>query len=162
MTMLYKVAGGAVQEEHYGLALAKVVDLPPDVVRIAEEVSNKLTANIEKRKKNSRTILQARRRKLILSLREQLVQAQEGNMKGKVLATWMKKLQDEFVNRMAALEADVAAAAEESEDEQGMEGTNSTTPSRASSHEKQSGNMEWSSELRYEMTGALQSETGEG
>ena len=162
MTMLYKVAGGAVQEEHYGLALAKVVDLPPDVVRIAEEVSNKLTANIEKRKKNSRTILQARRRKLILSLREQLVQAQEGNMKGKVLATWMKKLQDEFVNRMAALEADVAAAAEESEYEQEMEGTNSTTPSRASSHDEQSGSMEWSSELRYEMTGALQSETGEG
>ena len=162
MTMLYKVAGGAVQEEHYGLALAKVVDLPPDVVRIAEEVSNKLTANIEKRKKNSRTILQARRRKLILSLREQLVQAQEGKMKGKVLATWMKKLQDEFVNRMAALEADVAAAAEESEDEQEMEGTNSTTRSRASSHDEQSGSMEWSSELRYEMTGALQSETGEG
>ena len=162
MTMLYKVTGGAVEEEHYGLALAKVVDLPPDVVRIAEEVSNKLTANIEKRKKNSRTILQARRRKLILSLREQLVQAQEGNMKGKVLATWMKKLQDEFVNRMAALEADIAAAAEESEDEQEMEGTNSTTPSRANSHDEQSGSMEWSSEIRYEMAGALQSETGEG
>lgn len=162
MTMLYKVAGGAVQEEHYGLALAKVVDLPPDVVRIAEKVSNKLTANIEKRKKNSRTILQARRRKLILSLREQLVQAQEGNMKGRVLATWMKKLQDEFVNRMATLEVDVAAAAEESEDEQEMEGTNSTTPSRASSHDEQSGSMEWKSEPRYEMTGALQSETGDG
>ncbi|KAL2045346.1 hypothetical protein ABVK25_012186 [Lepraria finkii] len=162
MTMLYKVAGGAVQEEHYGLALAKVVDLPPDVVRIAEKVCNQLTANIEKRKKNSRTILQARRRKLILSLREQLVQAQEGNMKGRVLATWMKKLQDEFVNRMATLEVDVAAAAEESEDEQEMEGTNSTTPSRASSHDEQSGSMEWKSEPRYEMTGALQSETGEG
>ena len=27
MNMLYKVAAGAVQEEHYGLALAKVVDL---------------------------------------------------------------------------------------------------------------------------------------
>lgn len=162
MTMLYKVAGGAVQEEHYGLALAKVVDLPPDVVRIAEKVSNKLTAKIEKRKKNSRTILQARRRKLILSLREQLVQAQEGNMKGRVLATWMKKLQDEFVNRMATLEVDVTAAAEESEDEQEMEGTNSTTPSRASSHDEQSGSMEWKSEPRYEMTGALQSETGDG
>ena len=46
--MLYKVANGAVQEEHYGLALAKVVDLPPDVIRVAEEVSNKLTSNMEK------------------------------------------------------------------------------------------------------------------
>ena len=27
MNMLYKVAAGVVQEEHYGLALAKVVDL---------------------------------------------------------------------------------------------------------------------------------------
>lgn len=126
MTMLYKVAGGEVQEQHYGIALAKVVDLPPEVIRVAEEVSKKLTANMEKRKKISKPVLLARRRKLMLSLREQLMQAKDGNMQGKVLMTWMKKLQDEFVIRMAALEADVAAAEVESEDEQ--EETSVPTP----------------------------------
>lgn len=161
MKMLYKVASGAVREEHYGIALARVVNLPPDVIRIAQEVSDRLTSNMEKRKKHSRTILLARRRKLILSLREQLVQAQEGKMQGKVLATWMKKLQDEFVNRMAALDADVAAAAEESEDEQDKGLTAPSTSSRPSSQGEPIGNTQWSSEQRYEMTGALQFETGD-
>ena len=161
MKMLYKVASGAGREEHYGIALARVVNLPSDVIRIAQEVSDRLTSNMEKRKKHSRTILLARRRKLILSLRELLVQAQEGKMQGKVLATWMKKLQDEFVNRMAALDADVAAAAEESEDEQDKGLTAPSTCSRPSSQGEPIGNTQWSPEQRYEMTGALQSETGE-
>ncbi len=110
MTMLYKISNGCVQEKHYGLALAKVVGLPPNVIRVAEEVSATLTKNIEKRKKNSKTIALARRRKLVLSLREQLVQAREGNMQGVVLGRWLKKLQDEFVIRMAAIDAEVAAA----------------------------------------------------
>ena len=178
MRMLYKVAGGAVQEEHYGLALAKVVNLPPDVLRIAEQVSKKLKLNMEKRKKSSKTILLARRRKLILSLRDQLVQAHEGNMEGMVLATWMKKLQDEFVNRMAAIDADAASAMDESEDgsEAGTEveceagadvDADMLVHDRSASRDGggQSGtsgeSMEWSPERRFEMRGALQSETGE-
>ena len=155
MTMLYKVANGAVKEEHYGIALAKVVDLPPDVIRVAEEVSNKLTSNMEKRKKHSPAILLARRRKLILSLREQLTQAREGNMQGKVLATWMKKLQDEFVNRMAALEADSAAAAEQEEQEE--EASDRATPSQASKDEGLHHSLEGHPQQRYMMSGALQS-----
>ena len=174
MKMLYKVASGAVQEEHYGLALAKVINLPPDVLRIAEQVSKKLTSNIEKRKKNSRTIALARRRKLILSLREQLIQAHEGNMNGKVLATWMQKLQDEFVNRMAAIDADAAAAADESEEELEVEaevgteteveveaGNRSMSQDRGNEPEGSGESMEWSPEQRFEMTGALQSEAGD-
>ena len=178
MKMLYKVASGAVQEEHYGLALAKVVNLPPDVLHIAEQVSKKLTSNIEKRKKNSKTIALARRRKLILSLREQLIQAHEGNMNGKVLATWLKKLQDEFVNRMAAIDADAASAMDESveesetgtavdaetgvESEADSQAENLSTSRVGDSRPEESGeSMEWSPEQRFEMTGALQSETGE-
>ena len=182
MKMLYRVASGAVQEEHYGLALAKVINLPPDVLRVAEQVSKKLTSNIEKRKKTSKTVALVRRRKLILSLREQLVQAHEGNMNGKVLATWLQKLQDEFVNRMAAIDADVAAAMEESEGEEDVEmeervegyddgsggggdgdggghgiGVDDGTTEKDESDENRDG----PSDHRYEMTGALQSETGE-
>ena len=172
MKMLYKVAKGAVQEEHYGIALAKVVNLPPDVLRIAEQVSKKLTSNIEKRKKNSRTIALARRRKLILSLREQLIQAYEGNMNGKVLATWLKKLQDEFVNRMAAIDADAASAMDESEEESevqaeagGGTGANDRATDRSTSQdggiqrEGSGESMEWSPAQRFEMTGAIQLET---
>jgi len=158
MTMLYKIAGGAVEEEHYGLALAKVMNLPPEVIRVAEEVSKKLNANLERRKKTSKIVLLARRRKLVLGLREQLLQAQEGNMQGKVLATWMKKLQDEFVIRMAALEADVAAAADEGDSEQAEETPNTPTPIRRGGHQNTDQSMEESSEQRYEMAGALQSE----
>lgn len=156
MKMLYKVADGAVKEEHYGLALAEVVDLPPEVIRVAEEVSRKLKANTERRKKHSKTILLARRRKLILGLREQLLQAKEGNMQGKVLATWMKELQDEFVNRMSALEADVAAAEEESEQGSEMEEA-VLPPSRDGRLQSSVPSVERSSEHRYEMSGALQS-----
>ena len=178
MKMLYKVASGAVQEEHYGLALAKVVNLPPEVLQIAERVSKKLTSNMEKRKKNSKTIALARRRKLILSLREQLIQAYEGNMNGNVLATWLQKLQDEFVNRMAAIDADAASAMDESEEESDTEtvveaaretgtGVEVQAEDRSISQdgggrlEDSEASMDWSPEQRFEMTGALQSDTGE-
>lgn len=159
MTMLYKVANGAVQEEHYGITLAKVVGLPAEVISVAEEVSKKLNANIEKRKKNSKTILLARRRKLILGLREQLLQAREGKMQGKVLAIWMKQLQDEFVNRMAALEADVAAANAESDDDGEVEVPNPPQSKETSRRQGSDESVEWSPGPRYEMTGALQAET---
>ena len=178
MKMLYKVASGAVQEEHYGLALAKVINLPPEVLQIAERVSKKLISNTEKRKKNSKTIALARRRKLILSLREQLIQAYEGNMNGKVLATWLQKLQDEFVNRMAAIDADAASAMDESEEESSIgtvveaaRGTEigaeiqaedrSTSQDGGGRLEDSEPSMDWSPEQRFEMTGALQSDTGE-
>ncbi|KAL8734427.1 MAG: hypothetical protein Q9181_003207 [Wetmoreana brouardii] len=109
MTMLYKITNGWVQETHYGIAMAKVAGLPADVIEIATEVSTKLAENTERKKKNSKSIALARRRKLILGLREQLKQAQDGNMQGRVLGLWLKKLQDEFVRRMAAIDEEVEA-----------------------------------------------------
>ena len=148
MTMRYTIASGCVEEEHYGIALAKVAALPPDVIRMAEKVSKKLAANVEKRKRSSKTIALAKRRRLILSLREQLMQAKEGNMQGHVLAMWMKNLQDEFVMRMVAVEADLA----EADDPETEEASDSVGSAEAASVEQ--------SPQRYEMTGALQSESG--
>lgn len=117
MTMLYKVAEGAVENTHYGLALARVVPLPPGLVERATYVAQKLERHVQKRKKASVAVIKERRRKLILNLKEHLVQAQSGVMEGDVLTAWLKELQKEFVTRMTAIDAEAARAEEDSESE---------------------------------------------
>ncbi|KAE9978713.1 hypothetical protein BLS_000367 [Venturia inaequalis] len=112
MTMLYKIAEGAVQEQHYGLKLARVLPLPPKVLETAEEVAAKLESHVAKRKKTSALVIKERKRKLILHLREHLTQAKNGVMEGEVLANWLKELQKEFVVRMTAIDAEAAEVAE--------------------------------------------------
>lgn len=158
MTMLYRISNGFVQEEHYGIALAKVLDLPPGLIKIAETVSKTLTQNAERKKKISKTIALARRRKLVLSLREQLVQAKEGNMQGRVLGLWLKKLQDEFVTRMSALDAEMAAR---SEDEDSEEDQSVEDDARYTGHDHDTRELTASpTDGQYMMTGALQPEDG--
>jgi len=99
MTMLYKIGQGYVKEEHYGLALARVVDLPPKVLEVAETVSKALDAQAAAKKKSSKAFALARRRKLVLGLKETLKQAESGPMEGKALLSWLRRLQDEFVRR---------------------------------------------------------------
>jgi DNA mismatch repair protein MSH4 len=115
ITMLYRVSPGAVKEAHYGLTLARVVPLPPGVVDRAAQIALKLEAHMLKKKKASETVLREKRRKLILNLREHLVQAHTGVLEGEVLTAWLKELQKEFVNRMTALEAEVSSADHESD-----------------------------------------------
>ncbi|PSN60591.1 hypothetical protein BS50DRAFT_604577 [Corynespora cassiicola Philippines] len=118
MTMLYRVSDGPMKETHYGLAMARVVPLPPGVVERATEVAHKLERQMLKKKKASMTVIRERRRKLILSLKEHLVQAQNGAMEGEVLSAWLKELQKEFVMRMSAIDADAASVQDESDDEE--------------------------------------------
>ena len=131
MAMLYKVSDGCVREQHYGtpaervllcsarspsltgyigLALAGVLDLPPAVLDMASRVSDKLSRQIERRRRTSRASATSRRRNLILSLKESLVQARDGTMRASNLTSWLRKLQAEFVARMAAIDEDVGAA----------------------------------------------------
>ncbi|KZM21121.1 ATP binding [Ascochyta rabiei] len=117
MTMLYKISQGTVKETHYGLALARVVPLPPGVVDRAAVVAQKLERHMLRRKKTSEVVLKEKRRKLILNLKEHLVQAQTGVLEGEVLTAWLKELQREFVNRMTALEAEAARVSREMDDE---------------------------------------------
>ena len=115
LKMLYRVASGPCEEQHYGLALAKVVDLPQEMLRTAEYVSKRLTEDSERSRNNKSSRLQivlARKRKLMLGLKEQLTQAKDGNLRGQELLSWLKALQDEFVIRIAAIEAENAAIAE--------------------------------------------------
>ncbi|EDU45523.1 DNA mismatch repair protein mutS [Pyrenophora tritici-repentis] len=108
MTMLYRATQGVVREVHYGLTLARVVPLPPGVIEHATRVAQKVERHMLQREKASETILREKRRKLILNLKEHLVQAHNGVLEGEVLTAWLKELQNEFVNRMTALEAEAA------------------------------------------------------
>jgi DNA mismatch repair protein MSH4 len=117
MRMLYKATQGVVKEAHYGLTLARLVPLPPGVVEHAAEVAQKVERHMLQKKKASETVLREQRRKLILNLKEHLVQAHTGVLEGEVLTAWLKELQKEFVNRMTALETEAANAGQESEDE---------------------------------------------
>jgi DNA mismatch repair protein MSH4 len=115
MKMLYKVADGYEEEKFYGLVLARVVDLPKDVITTATEVSKALHRDNEARKSNAKVLSVCRRRKLVLSLREQLILAKQGGMEGEELRQWLKRLQDEFAVRMQAIEAESALALVERE-----------------------------------------------
>ena len=110
MKMLYKISDGYEEEKFYGLALARVVDLPEGVITTATKVSKALHQRNEARERNAKTLSIARRRKLVLSLREQLVQAKHGSMEGVELRHWLKRLQDEFLVRMQAIEVEAEAA----------------------------------------------------
>jgi DNA mismatch repair protein MSH4 len=119
MKMLYKAVGGAVQESHYGLALAGVVPLPPQVLSDATQFAHILERRLQRKKKTSKNVIKERRRTLILDLKEHLVQAHNGALEGDLLASWLRKLQKEFVNRMTVIEAEAEKAEASSDEEQG-------------------------------------------
>ncbi|GFF60312.1 mutS protein homolog 4 [Aspergillus lentulus] len=114
MVMLYKIAEGPDMTQFYGLAVAKLVDLPPGVLECAQAVSEKLNKIAQRRHSKSKALMLSHKRNLLLSLREQLLQARNGTLEGDALWEWLKKLQDNFVLRMAAIEDE---AAEMSDDE---------------------------------------------
>lgn len=105
MEMLYRVSSGAVQDEHYGLKLARVMPLPLDVIEHAELVSATLDQAIQRKKSEgtSLAIIVARKRRLLLNLKEHLAQAKDGSMDDEDLKQWLKDLQREFIVRMSAL-----------------------------------------------------------
>ncbi|QKX54560.1 uncharacterized protein TRUGW13939_01647 [Talaromyces rugulosus] len=106
MTMLFKVEEGHVQERFYGIALARVLPFPPQVLEVAQTVSKYLHENAERRASSSKALATARKRKLVLHLREQLLQAYNGSIDGEELRLWLQRLQGEFALKMAAIEAD--------------------------------------------------------
>ena len=112
MTMLYRIAEGPVPDRGYGLALAKLVDLPPGVLQVAGGISEKLNWVAQRRNSSPRAVAISRKRKLLLSLREQLLLARESTMDDESLHRWLKRLQDDFTIRMS----DVSRALESADD----------------------------------------------
>ncbi|KAF7178451.1 hypothetical protein CNMCM7691_007147 [Aspergillus felis] len=119
MVMLYKIAEGPDTTQFYGLAVAKLVNLPPGVLECAQAVSEKLNNIAQRRHSKSKALMLSRKRNLLLSLREQLLQARNGTLEGDALRGWLKKLQDNFVLRMAALEEETAEMSDEVDNDSG-------------------------------------------
>lgn len=104
MTMLYQIAEGPVPDRRYGLELAKLVDLPPKVLEVARIVSESMDRLTQRRNSTSRAVIIARKRKLLLTLRENLILARNGTTDGASLRQHLIKLQDDFALRMAAID----------------------------------------------------------
>jgi DNA mismatch repair protein MSH4 len=146
MEMLYQIANGTVQEKRYGLKLARVVPLPPDVIPHAETVALALERQVERKHKRSAGVVLARRRKLLLNLKEHLLQARDGVMNDETMKGWLKDLQREFVVRMTALDEEsraIQAGESDGEDEEmeqeaptegSVQDTTETAPSTWSGH----------------------------
>lgn len=127
MKMYYKITEGPNKTQLYGLALAKLVDFPPGVLETAHDVSEELDRLSLRRHSQTKALAIARKRKLILSLREELIHARNGNMEGQALRRWLKKLQDEFTLQMAAADEDIAGFDERGvDDDCGNGGLNDT------------------------------------
>lgn len=116
MKMLYKIADGYAENKHYGIALARVLNLPPYLVDIATEVSEQLSFQARETEKRSKAVLIAKRRQLLLGLKEKLVQAQNGRMKDEDLQEYLIALQREFLHQMAMIDGEVAVTEGEGSD----------------------------------------------
>ncbi|CAG7973916.1 unnamed protein product [Penicillium salamii] len=107
MTMQYRIAEGLVPHRRYGIALAQVADLPPAVWVKAREVSEAMNQLARRRNSSSRAMAIAQKRKLLLSLREQLLLLRRETMDDSALRALLIQLQDDFALRMNAINRDM-------------------------------------------------------
>lgn len=118
MTMLYKIGSGPVQEENYGIKLARAIGFPEELLDRAEGAAGFLRRQAEAKRQGSEARKLARRRRLVLNLRETLQQACDSDMGEETLRNFLRRLQSEFIARMEDIEAGGdAAAADEVESE---------------------------------------------
>lgn len=104
MTMLYKISPGTVQEENYGIKLARAIGFPWRFLSVAEDVANALRQTSEANQQDSESRKVAKRRKLVLSLREALRQANDSDMDDETLRRLLQRLQSEFISRMELID----------------------------------------------------------
>lgn len=121
ITMLYTVNSGPVREQNYGINLARAIGFPRRFLSLAENVSKSLQQNAEAKKQGCESRKLARRRKLILNLRETLQQAHDSDMDGDTLRSYLQRLQREFISRMEKIQSgrvDMVVDDEDSQDSQ--------------------------------------------
>ncbi|KIW80516.1 hypothetical protein Z517_07132 [Fonsecaea pedrosoi CBS 271.37] len=147
MTMRYKIADGYEEEKFYGLALARAIGLPSDVIDMATRVSEALHERNEARKRNPHATALARKRKLVLHVKERLGHARDVAVKGEAsadaLRNWLRSLQVEFTLRMRAIDV-------ESEPTTTVTVTEAETETGAVRRARSSGSSEFSEETESE------------
>lgn len=126
MTMLYKVGNGPVQEENYGIKLARAIGFPEGFLDFAEDVTNALKRDADAKKQSSESRKLTLRRKLVVNLQETLKQACNSAMDDDALRNFLRRLQREFVRRMEDIERGPALV----EDISDMESVEGTCPRR--------------------------------
>ncbi|KIO30888.1 hypothetical protein M407DRAFT_221987 [Tulasnella calospora MUT 4182] len=84
---------------HYGLELARLADLPPEVLTEARRVAERLSEMEAERREASRSTKVQIRRKAMLLLKTQLIQALDhSKLPDEALASYLLTLQKEIVN----------------------------------------------------------------
>ncbi|KAJ5335004.1 hypothetical protein N7452_007407 [Penicillium brevicompactum] len=120
MTMQYRITEGPVPHRRYGIALAQIADLPEAVWSKAREVSKEMDRLARRRNSSSRALAIAQKRKLLLSLREQLLLVRQESMDDAALRALLMKMQDDFALRMTAINREMQV---NDGDEGGSEGS---------------------------------------
>jgi len=104
LTMMYKIAPGAVRETNYGIQFARTVGFPSAFLATAEKTAAALREIEAAKKRDSASRRLTARRKLVLCLHETLIHAEQGGMDDVALAKFLRQLQVDFMARMEALE----------------------------------------------------------
>lgn len=130
MTMLYKIGSGPVQDENYGIKLARAIGFPDAFLDHAEGAAAFLRRQAEAKRQSSEARKLALRRRLVLNLRETLQQACDSDMGEETLRNFLRRLQDEFIARMEDIEAGGVAAAAAAADEMESEVEAGSSPPR--------------------------------
>ncbi|KAH9982043.1 hypothetical protein BGW80DRAFT_729 [Lactifluus volemus] len=104
MTFTYKIVSGPADGlEHYGLQLARLADLPKDVLIGAEKVAQHLSDESAQNDENSESAKVARRRKTVLKLRTTLTQALEhSRLPDRDFLGYLSALQEKFTKELAS------------------------------------------------------------
>ncbi|KAF9805911.1 hypothetical protein IEO21_08898 [Rhodonia placenta] len=98
MSFQYRIVDGAPDDSsHYGLELARLADLPEDVIAEAQRVADKLSELEEREHRESHTNKIAVRRKALLRLRTQLTQALDhSTLPDEELAAYLARFQKDI------------------------------------------------------------------
>ncbi|KAH9994503.1 muts domain V-domain-containing protein [Russula vinacea] len=103
LTFTYKIVNGLTDElDHYGLQLARLADLPKDVLTYAGKIARGLSDASGRRHESSESCKVARRRKAVLKMRTTLTQAFEhSRLPDQEFLAYLTGLQEKLTKELA-------------------------------------------------------------